>query len=181
MTPWIQTHSGQVVNLADLTSDVICIEDIAHSLSHICRYTGHSRVHYSVAEHCYWASEVALRSQPKFALYALLHDAHEAYVGDVSAPLKSLLPDYRKLEDRIQTQVLSRFGLNLPVPPEVKAMDHTMMCTERQQLLSWPPPQPWVDPDNPGYLFLDLKCWAPEVARDRFLTQFEKLQTLTEL
>ncbi len=105
---WIYTNSGNMFDLSDPTPEMIKIEDIAHALSHICRYTGHVKEFYSVALHSLIVSEIV---PAEFALEGLLHDAAEAYLNDISAPLKTLLPDYRDIETRVESVIAKKFQL----------------------------------------------------------------------
>lgn len=90
---------------------MVDVEDVAHALSNINRFTGHTAYAYSVAQHCVAVSRyLELTGQPVPVQYAgLMHDAHEAYFGDISAPLKAFL-GVGPLEDRIQDVVLVRLG-----------------------------------------------------------------------
>lgn len=110
------------------------IEEIAHSLSQLCRYTGHCKTFYSVAEHCVLVSQLVPRP---FALAGLLHDASEAFVGDVSSPLKKLLKDYKPIEHRIQDAISSHFGCDL-FHEEVKKADATAYWLERASIAKPP-------------------------------------------
>lgn len=137
---YIQTYTGAHFDLQDPKPEMINITDIARALSHINRFTGHTKHPYSVAVHSLNASYIV---PPEFALEALLHDAHEAYTGDVSSPLKSLLSDYRALEHRVESVVRQRFGFPAHMSPEVKEADMVMLATERKLLLgddgvTWP-------------------------------------------
>ena len=100
MKTWIQTHSGIAFDLLKPTPDMIVIDDIAHALSNLCRFTGHSKF-YSVAQHSRLASFMV---SEQFALQALMHDASEAYLTDISAPLKALpcMAEYKKLEAKLE-------------------------------------------------------------------------------
>src|SRR5579885_2784587 len=84
---WIQTYCGVAFYPLDPRPEEILIEDIAHALSMLCRFTGHVKRFYSVAQHCVYVSH---RCDPKDALWGLLHDAAEAYLNDISRPVKSL-------------------------------------------------------------------------------------------
>ncbi len=118
---------------------MISIEDIAHALSQANRFTGHCRFPYPVAQHCRLASYIV---EPEFELWTLLHDAPEAYIGDMSRPLKHFTlagEEYRKVEKKIQEVISIKFGLSLEEPTEVKQADTTMLLFEKEQLMSATP------------------------------------------
>jgi hypothetical protein len=130
--PVIVLRSGAYFDLARPDPASVDIEDIAHALSLLCRFTGHCPRFYSVAQHSW---EMSWNIASEHALAALLHDASEAYLGDVSAPLKALPPEYRALEERVQRAIAERFSLPWPFPEEVKRADLRMLATERRDLL----------------------------------------------
>lgn len=131
MEPTILTYTGKYVHLVEPQVESIDIIDIAHALSHICRFTGHTSSFYSVASHCLWVSEHA---PEELQLLGLLHDAAEAYLGDVSAPLKQLLPEYKALEHRMEEAIAKRFGLPSLSHPDIKRLDREALRVERAQV-----------------------------------------------
>ena len=102
-------------------------------MSNICRFTGHVNKFYSVAQHSVYVSRLC---PPELQFQALLHDASEAFLGDVSSPLKKLLPDYREIEERVHAVVMVRFGLPIEMPSEIKLADTIMLATEKDLLLN---------------------------------------------
>lgn len=171
MSPTILTHSGISFNLLNPEPDSIRINDIAWALSHLCRFTGHTKAFYSVAEH---SVRTMWHAGPGFELEALLHDATEAYLGDVSSPLKHMLPTYKAIEMTLAHHIRVRFGLPLEESPQVKAADLAMLAMERTALMphhheEWDlikGVQPAIRMEMP---------WSPHVARVYFLNAFVRL------
>jgi hypothetical protein len=146
--------------------------DIAHALSMLCRYNGHVDRFYSVAEHCILMSNAVPAED---ALWALLHDATEAYVGDMIRPLKRFMPDYIVVENRLMEAIASRFGLTGPMPSSVKDADNRILLTERAALLSVSP-APWgfgLEDLEPLPVF--VSGWAPEVGQTMYLDRLGEL------
>ena len=169
---WVQTYTGIRFDLEHPTCEMVDIEDIAHALAYQCRFTGHSLFHYSIAQHSVLVSQKCLPTQ---RLEGLLHDAAEAYIGDVNAPLKSLLPDYQCVERRIHQVVAWRFGLPDELSPEVKVVDARMCLTEKRTLfkdaLDWEVPfEPYPDSD------VYIAPWTMETAERAFLREFYRLK-----
>jgi 5'-deoxynucleotidase YfbR-like HD superfamily hydrolase len=128
----ITTRSGRQVNLLNPQYAQIDIGDIAHGLAYQCRFNGQTSRFYSIAQHSLMVASI-LPDHLKMA--GLLHDAAEAYVGDVVQPLKVLLPDYQMIENRFTQLIGQRFNVNLEYQPEVKQADLIALATEKRDLL----------------------------------------------
>ncbi|MDQ7877339.1 HD domain-containing protein [Microbacterium sp. QXD-8] len=172
---WMQTFTGRQFYPMDPRPDEVDITDIAHSLAMQCRYNGHVRRFYSVAEHCVLMSQVI---EPEFALWALLHDATEAYVGDMVRPLKLNMPEYRAAEDRVEEAIAERFGLPVPMPARVKEIDTAILLNERLELLS-EPPRPWSTDGE--MLAVEIVGWSPAVAKWEYLARFAEITTKVDV
>lgn len=134
-SPWIQTHSGKKFPLVNPHPSCILIDDIAHALSMQCRFAGQCDRFYSVAEH---SVHVSRQVEREHQLAGLLHDATEAYLHDLSRPLKQLLPGYKVLEERLWFVISAKYGLDYELPACVKEADATMVFVERRKLFSNP-------------------------------------------
>lgn len=158
----ITVRSGRNLDLANFDSRLVTLFDVAFALGRICRFTGHTARFYSVAEH----SVLVSRMVPSdFALEALLHDAHEAYIGDVSAPLKKLLPCYQKLESHIQQQVRMRFGVSPEVHAVTREADALLGRQEYSYLMCGNQDSAETATDAP----YGIRCLPPEKASAEFL------------
>lgn len=174
--PAALTASGREFYPLSPSVDAIAIEDIAHALAHQCRFNGHTRVFYSIAEHCVSVSRLCA---PEDALWGLLHDAAEAYLGDLIAPVK-YLPDlwaYRDLEARVLQVIAEAFSLELPIPSSVATADNWMLQIELRALLPMPATWHCALPEEISRLLLatTIAPLPPEPARAAFLQRFEAL------
>lgn len=134
MHPEILTSTGQYFDLVEPNAEGITIEAIAHALAHTCRFGGHTRQFYSVAEHCVRvAASDCVPSWLKFD--ALMHDAAEAFVGDIPTPLKQLMPDFLAIEARVEDAIIDKFGCHEIHNPLVKRADLELLATEKRDLM----------------------------------------------
>lgn len=136
---YIRTFSGHKFFWDKIETNKYDIADIAHALANNCRWTGHVKEYYSVAQHCVYASREA---PPDLALAALLHDAAEAYVHDTPSPLKWFLAEHNftefsNLEKRIDRAVFKQYGLTYPMDPKIKEIDRRLLATEQRDLMSF--------------------------------------------
>lgn len=166
---WMQTYSGRQFFPLDPRAEDVDITDIAHALGHLCRYNGHVKRFYSVAQHCVLVSE---NVDPEHALWGLLHDAAEAYVGDMISPLKVDMPQFRRAEDRIIQAIAERFSMTGSIPEQVHEVDRRLRVDEARDLLG-EPPAPWVD--HGAALGVSIEPWSPELAAKRYIERFMQL------
>jgi hypothetical protein len=170
---WMETYTGkQFYPLKPRSEDVDAI-DIAHALAHICRYNGHSKFLYSVAMHCCVLSDYVYResNDPHATLLALLHDASEAYCGDMVRPLKYRLAGYRELEDEIQACVYRAFKI-APDPAAlkwIKNLDSQIVQDERRQVMLTRRNEWATDKLKP--LGVEIRPMPPEIARINWLSR----------
>lgn len=187
----IRTHSGGTFDLANPRPEDVCIDDIAHALSMLCRFTGHCRSFYSVAQHSVLVCDRVkeLGGDLTAQRWALLHDAAEAYVGDWSSPLKRairelpeewlddpgsrriariVVSDVFDIDKAVDLAIAYRFGLPPEHPPIVKEADLDLLATEQRDLMNGSGPKPRALPGA-------IAPWSPERARGRFLWRFEEL------
>lgn len=185
---WIETFTGKKFHLLDPQPEEICIEDIAHALSMQCRYTGHVKKFLSVAEHSYnvcnllSGEDLVGKSQQ---LAGLLHDASEAYITDLSRPIKVLTPvgpPYYEIEDRIMRVIANKFCFSWPMSKEVKNADNLMLFAEKDQLmgnLSWEDDKSSEDARmntvREDINNLRIACYSPTIAEKIFLKKFQEL------
>jgi len=182
----IATFTGKVFDLLNPKPEMVCIEDIAHSLAYQCRYTGHTKIFYSVAQHC-----VLMAENPDFPgdpMKKLLHDADETYLGDIAKPWKDLLRVQKgygvgsriegvgKTEQAVQTVIGEALGVDLSFSEDVKESDIRMAATEiRDVMTEMDATFLW------GYDLGDeaqerIISWSPEIAEVRFLKTYNNLK-----
>lgn len=180
MNAEIVTYTGKLFDLLNPKPEMVCIEDIAHSLAFQCRYMGHAREFYSIAQHCVlMAKNDDLPGDP---LQKLLHDAAETYIGDIVKPWKNFLrvnkapfyPPVGDFENQIQKVIGEALGVDLTYSAEVKKSDLRMLATEVRDLM---PPMSsafvWgLVINNPVEEL--IRSWSPEDAESQFLNMYDR-------
>lgn len=166
---WIQTFSGRQFWPLDPRPEEIFIEDIAHALSNICRFGGHCKKFYSVAEHSYLVSTIVPEED---ALSALLHDAPEAYILDIPTPFKKYLVGYQEIETRIWLAVSKAFKLPTILSAAIKNADRSVLFTEKIQIMEKQPDE-WFISGEPADVA--ITCLSPQEAKDLFLKRYYDL------
>jgi hypothetical protein len=168
---WMQTYTGRQFFPFKPLENEFAIEDIAHQLSLICRFTGAVREHYSVGQHSILVSQLV---PDEFALAGLLHDASEAYTNDMGSPQKAGLPDFREMEDAIQEAICHYFNVPWPLPEAVKVADQIAVACEARDLMANAPTL-WKLPRKPiiGVRVVPLQ---PREVEQLFLDRYRELR-----
>ena len=176
MSAWIQTVSGRKFPLLDIDPEAVVIEDIAHALSMLCRFNGQCLRFYSVAEH---SVHVSFEIAPDLAMVGLMHDAAEAYLGDVPSPLKGQLRDFKGIEGNLLRAIGLKFGIAMPEEEtdegrELKRADKQLLVDEKAAIMA-PQPEPWPPGAPPVKDAGRVKGWSPKMAKAKFLERFREL------
>lgn len=173
----IRTYTGGRFFPLDPTVTDVYVLDIAHALSNMCRFTGHVTEFYSVAQHSVHVSEEVRRmgGTPHEQLQALLHDASEAYMTDVSSPVKHTdgMAAYREAEKRLTAVIYSAYCLPIEESPKVKEADLKLLVTEARDLMG--DPQDWPDYDRIERLPFKIVPLSPKAAKRAFIDKFQSL------
>jgi hypothetical protein len=188
---WIQTRTGVKFHLLDTRPEDFSIEDIAHALANQCRFTGHTRKFYSVAEHSVRVATLVASKYPNSTYFAggklrgprdlvyaaLMHDASEAYITDVARPFKQL-PEfafYREAEESLMQAISAAFRFDHPMPKQVKYADEVLLGTEARDLMA-----PVIDGWHFRYDHLPqrIRPWSARKAKRRFLAMFYRVNTI---
>jgi hypothetical protein len=179
---FMMTFSGRMFFPGNPHPDDFCIEDVAHHLSLINRFTGATVSPYSVGQHSLNGSYMA--STPEIAYEFLLHDRIEAYISDVNSPTKHHLPDYQRLEEMLNVVSAESFDLPVEMSAEVKEIDLRMLVTEASVLMkkgvyAWWNDSHWPEPydlnEDSAMLFHSLQ---PTDVERWFLSRYYELREM---
>lgn len=182
MKPVIHTYTGKTINPFDLQPDDICIEDIAHALSNVNRFIGHPKKPISVAHHSLYVSHLC--EGTPFELQGLLHDASEAYLGDVSKWIKMSpeMAHYRGIEARVEIMIYEKFNCPVVMSEPVELADRIMVRYEALRGLGFEIQHPNYPPLTQEEIILisssRIGLWGFgewEDVEDLFLDRFEEL------
>ena len=173
MFNYTSTNSGRKFHFTDPQPEDICIEDIAVALSKLARFNGHTDVFYSVAEHSILVSYLV---PPEHALSGLMHDAAEAYIGDMASPIKNLpeMAYFRELEEKIHSVICSTLGVPQGIPDEVKLADRKAVDVEGG--LFWDTPPEWASKvKEQTRCDVRARNHTPQDLADAFLLRWKEL------
>lgn len=171
--PTILLASGHYFDLLDPTNSRFTLGDIARGLGNTCRFAGQCNRFYSVAEHSWHASYLIGDPALKFA--ALMHDAQEAFIGDVTRPLKSLLPAYKEIERRIEAVLADRYGFAWGADdPAIKEVDLRLLAAEQRELMP-AHDDTWACLAGVDVPEVNWRFWSPVEAAQHWLHRAETL------
>ncbi len=179
-TGYIRTYTGKKFYLLNPRIEDISFDDISHSLSRICRFTGATKFFYPVSQHCYYASYYVEKG---YELEALLHDGTETWVTDLNNPLKTLLLEYKKIEDNIAKVVAQKFNLPFPHNKQIKEIDTILYNIEVKQLMNGGDLEYDKELIREAYCnnkfnnirTLKITPWTPEIAEENFRNRYFEL------
>ena len=166
---WHQVFTGKSINVLSVLPEDISIIDIAHGLSHMCRWNGNCERFYSVAEH---SVLVSLCVPQHVAGKALLHDAAEAYLGDCITPIKAMLPDFHVMEERLSTAIYEKYGVVEQDYAHIKMWDQVIGKSEARTMMK---PTRFMEEALKNIsciasgMPIDFKFMSPEEAKLAFL------------
>lgn len=163
MVNYIRTYTGKKFDFLNMDPKDVNIIDIAHALSNFCRFVGHTPYHYSVAQHSVYVSRLC---PDKYKLEGLMHDASEAYLGDIASPLKQHLKDYKGFEKDVDGLIREKYNLPMKESVIVKEKDQAVLQEELCQIMR--------ERDVcPGKIIIEP--WSAQLAEKIFLREFHKL------
>lgn len=167
----IKVAWGHYVDLSNPDPATIDLRSIAAALSKICRFGGHCPRFYSVAEHCVHATRLARseRLSVEALIAVLLHDAAEAYIGDMVKPLKVSIPQFADVERRIEAAIERRFNVDFAKwATVIKRFDRAMLKAEKT--IMWPDDaETWAGFSEIEDRYVSLWYWDPTTAENQFL------------
>lgn len=171
----IELLNGNMFSFHSPDASTLEVEELAHVLSNVCRFAGHVRYFYSVAQHAVNVSLIVDRAHAKTAL---LHDTAEGFTNDIVTPLKHMVSTFREIEERIESAMAAHFGFQYPLPDEVKWADLAMLKLEKEHLK--PSASSWgvldgIDAEPVRHL-VNLEPMSPTEARDAFIARWKEVQ-----
>lgn len=172
--PWAQVYSGAKYYPLNPRAEDILLDDIIHHLSRIGRYNGGtaSKRPYTVAQHSVYVMEdVRHRGGTSEECFCgLMHDATEAYMGDLIRPLKRLIPDFERLEEKLFSAIAEKFGMAPEIPEIVRRADNAVLMAEKRRLV--PNADPWSIEEPPASWITTFNVWDAKRAEKAFRESF---------
>jgi len=183
MPAYIFAFNGERLRKFYFATPTFDIQEIAWASAMQCRFTGHVRKFYSVAEHGILVSNLVRYLGLGDPFEALMHDGQEGYLNDLSSPVKATLPDYKALENRIEGHLRAWCGLSATLDPQIKIADRLALYIEAHYLMPDGAVDELIHGDEPRKAqaralapYWAPHCYTPERAREQFLWQYERLR-----
>lgn len=177
--PTIMLGSGTYFDFENPEAARLTIEDVAYGLAFACRFAGQAvsratgrRVFYGVAEHCVRMSYIVPEG---YEFDALMHEMGEPTCGDMTGPLKSICPDYKRIEKRCEAAGMIAFGVKMADPVLIKHYDLIMLATEKRDLMPGADRHEWAWVKGAVPLPDEIVPWSPYDAAERFIARFHEL------
>lgn len=170
-TPYVSTFLGNRFYPLEPRIDQVAIEDIAHGLAYQCRFNGQTCAFYSIAQHSLIVSQLVPR---ELCFAALMHDAAEAYLGDMVKPLKVLLPQFGRIEEQVTSIIASTFGISFDDYGPIKRADLIALATEKRDLMPHSTER-WAYLDDVQPLSEPIQPMDPATAKLEFLDAFNRM------
>lgn len=170
-TPYVSTFLGNRFYPLEPRIDHVAIEDIAHGLAYQCRFNGQTREFYSVAQHSLIVSALV---PTDLRMAALLHDAAEAYLGDMVKPLKVLLPAFAAIEDAVTAIIAATFAVDFSDYAPIKRADLIALATEKRDLMPHSTER-WSYLDDIRPMSQKIVVMGPDEAKQAYLREFKRL------
>ncbi|QYF92808.1 phosphohydrolase [Massilia sp. PAMC28688] len=170
-TPYVSTFLGNRFYPLEPRIDQVAIEDIAHGLAYQCRFNGQTQQFYSVAQH---SLIVASLVPTDLRLAALLHDAAEAYLGDMVKPLKVLLPAFAAIEEAVTAIIATTFAVDFSDYAPIKRADLIALATEKRDLMPHSTER-WSYLDDVRPMPQKIVVMGPDDAKQAYLREFKRL------
>lgn len=175
----IVTSSNCYLDLADPRPEDICFDDIAGGLSRICRFAGQVPKFYSVAQHSINCVALARKvgiNDKSLLLAILMHDAAEAYLGDISRPLKMLVPGFKAVERRVLGVIWEKFEIRHPIDSDIiKVIDNGVLFAEKRAFFSKIKDLWHGEEFDDGSFEINRTCLEPQFAEQDFRQLFQLL------
>ena len=177
---WIEIYGGRKFHFSGPFAGEVSVEAIAHSLSQLCRYNGHTRRFYSVAEHACLLSDWVMRQSwatAKDGLTALHHDDAEHIIGDLPRPIKATMPEFKVAERVLDKAIADTLCTEYPLPDWLHEIDARMIRDERPAVMG-PSEFDW---GTDRLVPLGVRFWHwtgrwPWLTKQRFMRRHRRLR-----
>lgn len=174
---YYETYTGEIFTVSEIEPKHINLYDLAHHGSHLCRFVGAVKFHYTIAQHQVYAARILWEetSDATLAMCGLVHDGSEIITSDVASPIKRGLTDYIAMENKVQEVIAKKYGLPYPWPHELEVVDKRLLVTEARDLKepTWMVRHAYKYGEP--YSHFVIEEWSSEKAKQEYIKMFEFL------